>query len=49
MKSYDVIVIGGGMMGTACAYYLTQEGCKVAIVERGDIAGGTVSHTQIYC
>lgn len=48
MKSYDVIVIGGGMMGTASAYYLTQEGLKVAIVERGDIAGGTVSHTDGY-
>jgi|GEM_PF-60599 sarcosine oxidase subunit beta len=48
MKSYDVIVVGGGMMGTACAYYLTQEGLKVAIVERGDIAGGTVSHTDGY-
>lgn len=48
MKSYDIIVIGGGMMGTACAYYLTQEGLKVAIVERGDIAGGTVSHTDGY-
>lgn len=48
MKSYDVIVIGGGMMGTASAYYLTQEGLKVAIIERGDIAGGTVSHTDGY-
>ncbi len=46
MKSYDVIVVGGGMMGTACAYYLTREGLKTAIVERGDIAGGTVSHTD---
>ena len=48
MRSYDVIVIGGGMMGTASAYYLTQEGLKVAIIERDDIAFGTVSHTDGY-
>ena len=48
MKTYDVIIIGGGMMGTASAYYLTQEGYKVAIIERGDIASGTVSHTDGY-
>ena len=48
MNSYDVIVIGGGMMGTACCYFLTQEGLKVALIERGDIAGGTVSHTDGY-
>lgn len=35
-------------MGTASAYYLTQEGLKVALVERGDIASGTVSHTDGY-
>ncbi|MBQ4340437.1 MAG: FAD-binding oxidoreductase [Firmicutes bacterium] len=46
MKNYDVIVIGGGIMGTACAYYLTREGLKTALVERGDIASGTVSHTD---
>lgn len=46
MKNYDVIIIGGGMMGTSCAYYLCKEGLKVLLIERGDIAGGTVSHTD---
>ena len=48
MKSYDIIVIGGGIMGTSCAYFLTQEGLKVALIERGDIASETVSHTDGY-
>jgi len=27
-KNWDVIVIGGGIIGLACAYYLTQDGKK---------------------
>lgn len=37
----DVIVIGGGVIGSAIAYYLTKERVKVSLVERGDIASGT--------
>ncbi len=33
----DVIVIGGGVIGCAIAYYLTREGLSVTIVERGEI------------
>ena len=44
MSAYDVIVVGGGAIGTACAYYTTKKGYKVALVERGDIASGTSSH-----
>lgn len=43
MKNYDVIVIGGGMMGKACAYYLTREGLKTALIERGGIALGPIT------
>jgi len=39
----DVIVVGGGVIGSAIAYYLSQEGTKVALVERGDVASGTSS------
>jgi len=39
----DVIVIGGGVIGSAIAYYLSQEGVKVSLIERGDIASGTSS------
>ena len=36
IKTYDVIIIGGGIMGSATAYYLTKTDptLKVAVVER---------------
>jgi len=36
IKTYDVIIIGGGIMGSAAAYYLmkTDNTLKVAVVER---------------
>jgi len=36
-KGADVVVIGGGIIGSCCAYYLVKEGLKVALVERGEI------------
>lgn len=39
----DVIVIGGGVIGSAVTYYLSREGVKVSLVERGDVASGTSS------
>jgi len=39
----DVIVVGGGVIGSAIAYYLSQEGAQVSLVERGDVASGTSS------
>lgn len=41
MTYFDAVVIGGGVNGTAVAYYLSEKGIKVALVERGDIASGT--------
>ena len=46
MKSYDVIVIGGGVIGTSTAYQLVKKGYSVAILEQNDIASGTASHTD---
>ena len=46
MKSYDVIVIGGGVQGTSTAYQLARRGYNVAILEQNDIASGTASHTD---
>lgn len=43
-KTYDVMVLGAGAIGSSVAYHLTKKGLKVALVERGDIASGTSSH-----
>jgi glycine/D-amino acid oxidase-like deaminating enzyme len=34
----DVIVIGGGIVGSAAAYYLAKRGTRVILVEKGNIA-----------
>jgi D-amino-acid dehydrogenase len=34
--SPDVIVVGGGIIGAACAYELAGRGVKVTVLERGD-------------
>ena len=36
----DVVVIGIGIVGTSCAYYLSQSGLKVHLVEKGPIGSG---------
>lgn len=37
----DVVVIGGGIVGAACAYYLSAAGLDVHVVEQKFPAGGT--------
>lgn len=37
----DVVVIGAGAVGAACAYYLAQAGLDVTVVDRGSVASGT--------
>lgn len=39
----DVIIIGGGVIGLACAHYLTHRGAGVTIIERDEI-GMAASH-----
>jgi glycine/D-amino acid oxidase-like deaminating enzyme len=39
----DVLVIGAGMVGSACAYHCAEAGLRVAVVDRGPVAGGTTS------
>jgi len=36
----DVVVIGGGIVGCACAYYLSAAGLKVQLLEKGAIGSG---------
>ncbi|MFE9397055.1 NAD(P)/FAD-dependent oxidoreductase [Streptomyces flavidovirens] len=37
----DVIVIGAGVVGAACAYYAARAGLTVTVLDRGPVAGGT--------
>jgi D-amino-acid dehydrogenase len=39
----DVLVLGGGVIGLSCAYYLLQGGRSVHVLERGGV-GGATSH-----
>ena len=43
-KTYDVTVIGGGVIGTSVAYHLVKKGFSVALLEKKDLARGTSSH-----
>jgi glycine/D-amino acid oxidase-like deaminating enzyme len=36
-RSADVVIIGGGIVGTATAYYLAKRGLSVALLEKGYI------------
>ncbi|GGP33058.1 NAD(P)/FAD-dependent oxidoreductase [Streptomyces abikoensis] len=39
--SPDVIVVGAGVVGAACAYYAARHGLSVTVLDRGPVAGGT--------
>lgn len=41
--SADVVIVGGGIIGMAIAYYTAKLGLDVVVVERGEISGGTSS------
>lgn len=43
--SCDICIIGGGILGTTCAYYLTKQGFNVIILEKDEIASKTTGNT----
>lgn len=40
MAHQRVIVVGGGVIGAACAYYLARSGCQVRVVDQGQFGRG---------
>ncbi|MCX5806240.1 MAG: FAD-dependent oxidoreductase [Proteobacteria bacterium] len=39
MEKIDVVIVGGGLSGLACAYMLAEQNMQVIVVERGDFPG----------
>lgn len=42
-KIYDVLIIGGGIIGASIAYYTAKTGLSVALLESNTVASGTSS------
>ncbi|MYA89611.1 MAG: FAD-binding oxidoreductase, partial [Boseongicola sp. SB0662_bin_57] len=38
-EAADVVVVGAGIIGTSTAWFLGQQGVKVALIEKGRVAG----------
>ncbi|MEV5597279.1 FAD-dependent oxidoreductase [Streptomyces sp. NPDC052496] len=42
----DVIVVGSGIVGAACAEALTRRGLRVTVLDRAPLASGTTAHGE---
>jgi sarcosine oxidase subunit beta len=43
MQSWDVVIVGGGMVGLSTAYQLARMGTKTLLLQSGQLGGGTSS------
>lgn len=39
-KREDIVIIGGGIIGMACAYELSQRGAQVTVIDKGEVGHG---------
>lgn len=44
----DVCVVGGGIAGLTCAYFLAKRGLSVTVIEGGSLGGGQTSRTTAH-
>src|SRR5882757_7459050 len=42
-ESYDLVIVGAGIVGAACALECARGGLKVLVLDRGPVSGGTTS------
>src|ERR1700678_4558855 len=45
----DVVIIGGGIVGSAAGYFLAKKRLRVALIEKGHIAGEQSSRNWGWC
>lgn len=45
-ETRDLVIVGAGVVGAACAYFATRAGLDVLVLDRGAVAGGTSSHGE---
>ena len=43
MNTFDVAIVGAGIVGAACAAALAREGLKIVIIDKHDVAAGTTA------
>lgn len=39
----EILIVGGGISGSLCAYRLSKEGYKVTLIEENEIASGSTA------
>ena len=44
-RKTDVLIIGGGLAGILCAYFLKQKGVDYILAEGGKVCSGTTADT----
>jgi D-hydroxyproline dehydrogenase subunit beta len=43
VSTYDVVIVGAGIVGAACASFLVKEGLRVVVLDRGIVGGGATA------
>ncbi len=47
MNKYDLVIVGGGTAGCACAYIAGKLGLKVLLVEKNSFLGGSITSSLV--
>lgn len=47
MKKYDIIIVGGGTSGVACAYTAGKLGLKTLLIEKNSFLGGDITSSLV--